>query len=137
MGEYIRNTATVNIIDSDRKYLFIRVTLLISFNYTPGKYIQMCSNAHLNAICVPNVHCTELEINFQESYYIVNEGDRGGSIILRLKEVQNSFTMTLHPVSITEARNVSHFNVSAFVVSVPPEVEATPGKEVINKCYIY
>ena len=83
----------------------------------------------MNAIFVPNVHCTELEINFQESEYIVNEGDSGGSIILQLSEVQFSFTMTLYPVSITEARDPAGFNVSAFIASVPIDAEATPGKK--------
>ena len=82
--------------------------------------------------CVPNVLCAELEINFQNSDYIVNEGDQEGLIILRLREVQNSFNVTLHPVTITEARDsAGRFNVSAFIASVPLDAEATPGKKSI------
>ena len=110
-------------------YLYIDL-LLSSVNYTHGIYIHTCRKCTLEWHLCTIFHCTELEINFQKSDYIVNEGDRRGSIILQLKEVQNSFTMTLHPVSITEARNASHFNVSAFVASVAAEAEATPGKEV-------
>ena len=108
-------------------YLYIDL-LLSSFNYTYGIYIHMCRKYTLEWHLCTIFHCTELEINFQKSDYIVNEGDRGGSIILQLREVQNSFTVTLYPVTITEARNASRFNVSAFVASVPAEAEATPGK---------
>ena len=94
----------------------------------------MCRKCTLEWHLFTIVHCTGLEINFQKSDYIVNEDDSGGSIILQLREVQNSFTVTLYPVSITEARNARRFNVSAFVVSVPPEAEATPGKEVVPSC---
>ena len=74
------------------------------------------------------VHSTELNINFGESDYIVNEGDQQGSIILLFREAQNSFTMTLHPVTITEARDPAGFNVSGFVAAVPDDAQATPGK---------
>ena len=74
------------------------------------------------------VHCIELNINFQESDYVVNEGDQQGSIVLRLREVQNSFTLTLYPVSITEARDPAGFNVSLFITAVPADAHATPGK---------
>ena len=124
VGEYIRDFAIVDIIDSDRKCV-----LLAKFSYTHTT-IHMCRNAHLNAIFVPTVHCTELEINFQESYYVFNEGDQQGSIILRLREAQNSFNMTLYPVTITEARDPAGFNVSAFIASVPTDAEATRGKDV-------
>ena len=92
---------------------------------------------HFNGISVPTVHCTELEINFQESDYTVSESDEEGSIVLRLTEVQNSFTLTLHPVSISEARDSAGFNVSAFVADVPANAQATPGKGVVpSKKYI-
>ena len=54
-----------------------------------------------------------------------------GLFVLRLREVQNSFTLTLHPVTITEARDPAGFNVSAFVAAVPPDAQATPGKGVV------
>ena len=98
-------------------------------------YTNTCAqNAQLNGIYVPTVHCTELEINFQKSDYVVNEGDQQISIILQLKKVhvQNSFNMTLYPVSITEARDpAGRFNVSAFIASVSADAEAMPGKGVI------
>ena len=83
--------------------------------------------AHFNDTCVPTIHDTVLNINFRETDSVDNEGDQQGSIILRFREVQNSFTMTLYPVNITEARDPDGFNVSAFIASVPPDVQATPG----------
>ena len=86
----------------------------------------------MTLFCEFNVHCTELEISFQELDYIFNEGDKDGSIVLQLSEVQNSFTMTLYPVSITEARDpAGRFNVSTFIASVPEDAQATPGKGVV------
>ena len=73
---------------------------------------------------------TELEIYFQESDYVFTENSQQGSIILQLSEVQNSFTMTLYPVNITEARDpTGSFDVSDFVASVSVDAEATPGIE--------
>ena len=92
-------------------------------------YTYKC--VHFISISVPTVHSTELEINFQEPHYVVNEGDQQGSIVVRIREVQNSFIMTLHPVTITEARDPAGFNVSAFVAAIPAEAQATPGKEVV------
>ena len=52
---------------------------------------------------------------------------------MRFREVQNSLTMTLYPVTITEARDpAGRFDMSPFVSSVPADAEATPGKEVIS-----
>ena len=86
---------------------------------------------HFNDTCVPTVHFTVLNINFRETDSVVNEGDLQGSIILRLRETQNPFTMTLHPVTITEARDPAGFNVSLFVAAIPPDAQATPGKGVV------
>ena len=85
------------------------------------------------------VHCTELNINFQESDYFVNEGDQRGSIVLHLRHLQrqNPFTMTLHPVSITKARDPAGFNMSAFVRSVDEDAQATPGKGVVSSQKVY
>ena len=87
--------------------------------------------------CTKNVRCTELNINFQESDYNVDEDDQEGLIVLRFREVQNSFTVTLHPVNITEARNPAGFNVSYFVTPVTEDAQATPGKGVVpsQRCY--
>ena len=82
----------------------------------------------MKGIYVPTVYCAELNINFQESDYVVNEGDKQGSIILQLREVQNSFTLTLYPVTITEARDPDSFNVTTYIGSVFADPEATPGK---------
>ena len=85
----------------------------------------------MNGIFVPTVHCTELNINFQELDYVVSEDDEQDSIVLRLREVQNSFTVTLYPVRITEARDPAGFNVSDFVASISVDAQATPGKGVV------
>ena len=92
---------------------------------------------HVKFISVPNVHFTVLNINFQETDYVVNEGDLQGSIILRLRETQNPFTVTLHPVTITEARDPAGFNLSLFIAAVPADAQATQGKGVVpSKKYI-
>ena len=85
----------------------------------------MYRSAQLDRIYVPTA---ELNINFQELDYVVNEGDREGSIVLWFREVQNSFTVTLHPVTIAEARDPAGFNVSTCIGSVSADAEATPGK---------
>ena len=111
------------------------------YSYTTAKFIQLHTwhiHTHVRKCTLvwhllPNFHCTELNICFRESEYTVNEGDQQSSIILRLKkEVQNSFTVTLYPVSITEALDpASRFNVSAFITSVTEDAQATPGKGVV------
>ena len=90
-------------------------------------YIQCADHVHFNGINVPFVHFTELLINFRELDYVVNEGDQAGSIVLRFREVQNSFNLTLYPVTITEARDPDGFNVTAFVQPVTEDAQATPG----------
>ena len=113
--------------------LWILLTMIVStsYFYLVCIYSTFTVNAHLNCIFVSTVHYTELNINFQESDYVVNENDEQGSIILHLREVQNSFTVTLYPVSITEARDPAGFNVSDFVASVPIDAQATPGKRFV------
>ena len=92
----------------------------------------------MNYICVSPVHYIELNINFQEPDYVVNEDDQQGSITLQLREVQNSFTVTLYPVSISEARDsAGRFNVSTFITSVPVNAEATLGKGDTSKVNTY
>ena len=84
-------------------------------------------HVHYNSISVPTIHCTGLEINFRELDYVVNEDDQVGSVVLRFRETQNSFNVTLHPVTITEARDPDGFNVSAFIADVPADAQAMPG----------
>ena len=50
---------------------------------------------------------------------------------MQLREVENSFTLTLYPVTITEARDPNGFNVSVFVDDVSDDAQATPGKGVV------
>ena len=108
------------------------MTYTANFDYTYGTYMICVEKSTLEwHFCI---HGTELMINFQDIDYIVNEGDQEGSIVMRLREVQNSFTMTLYPVTITEARDpAGRFDVSPFVTSVHAGAEATPGKEVISR----
>lgn len=70
---------------------------------------------------------TELEINFREADYSFTEGspDRP-RIELQFRQAQNPFTVTLYPVSITEALDPAGFNTSAFI-SAEDISEATPG----------
>ena len=90
------------------------------------------TNVHnMYSIIVPTVHCTELNINFQLRVVAVMEGDQGETITVYLREVENSFTLTLYPVTITEARNPDNYNVSAFVADVSEGEQATPGKGVV------
>ena len=90
-------------------------------------YVCIHINVHYNGISVPTVHFTELEINFRELDYVVNEGDQEGLVILQFREVQTPFNVTLRPVTITEARDQDGFNVSAFVQPVTEDAQATPG----------
>ena len=97
-------------------------------SYTSSTYKHMYTKCTVQChLCTYTVHCTELNINFQESDYIVNEGDQEGSVVLRLRVAQNSFNVTLYPVSITEARDPAGFNVSAYITSVPEDAQAVPG----------
>ena len=101
-------------------------------------YIQSAEYVQFNGISVLTVHFTVLNINFRETDSVVNEGDLQGSIILRLRETQNPFTVTLHPVTIPEARDQDGFNVSDFVADAPADAQATPGKGgVPSQMYIY
>ena len=69
-----------------------------------------------------------LDIYIEEDHYTVYEGQTQNPVIqLRFGRTQNSFTMTLFPVSITEAIDPTGFNVGAFIAS-DNDAEATPGK---------
>ena len=113
--------------------LWILLTMIkvsCTASYRHGIYINMCGTCTLKwyLIWCTYTVLSELNINFRESDYSFNEGDQESSIILQLREVQYSFTVTLHPVSITEARDPAGFNVSAFVGPVPADAQAKPGK---------
>ena len=80
-GEYIRHTATVNIIDNDSKCCFTVYWLhFISFLDTG------------------------LQINFEESDYFIEEGGTlSTDIRFQFRNNQNPFTVTLTPVDIDTA----------------------------------
>ena len=81
LGEYIRHTVTVQIIDNDSKCCFT-------------VYWQ-----HL--ICFLN---TGLKINFEESDYSIEEGGTlSTNIRFQFRNNQNPFTVTLTPVDIDTA----------------------------------
>lgn len=79
---------------------------------------------------------TELEINFREADYSFTEGspDRP-RIELQFRQAQDPFTVTLYPVSITEALDPAGFNTSAFI-SAEDISEATPGKGVVESAAV-
>lgn len=76
--------------------------------------------------------CVGLEINFGESDYSIMEGspDRP-RILFQFRRTQNPFTVTLHPVSITEALDPAGFSASDFI-SAEDISEATPGKGAVG-----
>ena len=80
-GEYIRDTAIVNIIDDDSK----------------------CSlHCYEQCACLYN-HFTGLEINFEETAYTIEEGGTlSADIRLQFRNNQNPFTIILSTVSTEE-----------------------------------
>ena len=97
-GEYVRDTVTVQIIDSDSKCCFtVYWHHFISF------------------------HITGLQINFEESDYSIEEGGTLSNIRLQFRNNQNPFTVTLTPVDIDTAEALglgffinSYFNSAIF-----------------------
>ena len=73
--------------------------------------------------------CAGLKINFDQSHYFFTEGMVSGpEIKVQFKRTQNSFTLTLYPVSLIDA--VDKFHVENFIVD-PPQLDverATAGK---------
>ena len=109
MGEYIRDTATVHIIDSDCKcssHEKLSVLKLISYIYT-----------------------SVLEINFEESDYYIAEGSErlSSPITLQFRENQNPFNLTLTAVTVdtAEAMGLGLFINSYYIDQ--PSFRATAG----------
>ena len=83
VGEYIRDSTTVNIIDNDCTcFSFITYIAIYRFSL-----------------------CTVLEINFRESEFVLEEGSTGvcSPIVLEFQNNQNPFNVTLSPVSVAAA----------------------------------
>ena len=82
-GEYVRNTAIVNIIDNDSKFLYLPASDPISF-------------------------CAGLQINFEESDYSITEGVSvlSDTMTLTFRSNQNPFSVILTPVTIDTAQNM-------------------------------
>ena len=79
VGEYIRDSTTVNIIDNDCTcFSFITYIAIYRFSL-----------------------CTVLEINFRESKFVLEEGSTGlcSPIVLEFQNNQNPFNVTLSRVS--------------------------------------
>ena len=98
VGEYIRDSTTVNIIDND---------------CTCFSFITM----HIYRFSL----CTVLEINFRESKFVLEEGSTGlcSPIVLEFQNNQNPFTVTLSPVSVAtaEVKGVGFFIKSDTIYS--------------------
>ena len=104
---------------------------MTKFDCTYGIYMHMCRKFTLKCHLF-TIHGTELYILFQEHDYVFSEGDQEGSVMLRwFGELQNSFTVTLYTVTITEARDPAGFNVSNFIWALPEDAQATPGEGVV------
>ena len=108
-GEYIRDTATVHIIDSDCKcssHEKLSVLKLISYIYT-----------------------SVLEINFEESDYYIAEGSErlSSPITLQFRGNQNPFNLTLTAVTVdtAEAMGLGLFINSYYIDR--PSFRATAG----------
>ena len=85
-GEYVRNTAIVNIIDSDCKH-----------NTNSCDYHLECS-----------LFSAVLQIAFWESDYSIEEGSGmlSSPITLRFRNNQNPFTVMLSPVTVATAEEM-------------------------------
>lgn len=68
-----------------------------------------------------------LQINFDEADLSITEGAGNTlSIIIRYRNIQNPFNLTIRPVSIDQAANI--LNVSIFIPSeIVGDARATPG----------
>ena len=106
VGEYIRDSTTVNIIDND---------------CTCFSFIIIVCNHRFSL-------CTVLEINFRESKFVLEEGSTGlcSPIVLEFQNNQNPFTVTLSPVSVAtaEVKGVGFFIKSD---TIPSQSRATAG----------
>ena len=115
-GEYIRESVTVYIIDNDRK--------LTNFGW-----ITIFPCMYINSQQSFLLFCIELEINFDQPEYSFTEGEAViQAIKVQFRRTQVPFTLTLYPVSYTEA--VENFQVNNFIIE-PPQRElemATAGE---------
>ena len=71
---------------------------------------------------------TELEINFDELDYSIEEGDSTANLItVQYRRTENDFTLRLTPVSITDSELM--YDVVAFVdpTDIDEEARATAG----------
>ena len=114
-GEFLRDTAIVNIIDMDCKKLNVHVALYslfllaICFQYWCIQPLYFWDFISLHVYTV-------LEINFEEPDYSITEGDPWPPTIgLQFGRTQNPFTMSLFSVSIMEAIDPAGFNGSDFI----------------------
>lgn len=74
--------------------------------------------------------CTDLQINFEEGDYSVQEGSPNPIITLDYRQTRIPFNVTLYPVTITKARSAP-FNAQAFIAAENIS-EATPGEGVVE-----
>ena len=85
---------------------------------------------HIKVIFV--YYCIVLEINFEEPAYRLREGDpQLPPIRLLFRRTQSPITVSLFPVSITEAIDPAGFNMGDFIPSGISE--ATPGTNVLSQ----
>ena len=105
VGEYIRSTATINIIDDDRK--------LFDITY----YV-----VHVDYVLIE----TGLEIYFEELDYRVWE-DSSFPIVLQHAMTQNPFLITLFTATINEAESMG-LEVFINPGNISPSERATAGK---------
>ena len=108
MFEYIRDTAVVNIIDTDRKGFF-------------------ALNLACNKIMI--ILFSVLEINFAEPDYTFVEGSELSClpIVLQFKKNQNPFTVRISQVTIdtAESQELGDFIDSDSII---PDLRATTGQ---------
>ena len=109
VGEYVRNSAIVNIIDNDRKCYKV-------CEFTP--------------IHVP----IGLEINFEESDYAIEEG-RGLNVPIHLqfRINQNPFTITFTPVTIDAVEDMGLGRNFIYSDTIEEEFRAEPGKVLVKR----
>ena len=68
-------------------------------------------------------------MNFGEKDYAINEGETLESgFTLELRSIQNPVTITIYPVSLTNAVNNFDFNATDFLPMIGEVVDAMEGK---------
>ena len=75
------------------------------------------TDANLNTECNSHVYtssCAELQINFEQLGYSINEGDSvAGQIAMQFGGTEDDFTLKLTPVSIADSKSM--YDVVAFI----------------------